>query len=268
MNLLEIEYCPFPLLPFKKKVKGGIPTCWDEIRGDQWVALLRLQNNKMGSDEFLGILSGIPRRIWRRISRFAIWSLIQDLEWLNEPKPHHAFFMESLKLKGRRYMLPLPKLKRLSFGQFIYIDSLYAEYQSQASRRNLDRFVASLLQVPGGKFTDEQVDALEPVVSQVPVETCLALALNYQMILDWLCQVYPLIFVPADASESENARKKKRNAAVRSRSQMWITLFDHLAGEDIVNHDRYSDLPFHTVMRHLSGRIRESMRQSRKPVKR
>jgi hypothetical protein len=47
----------------------------------------------------------------------------------------------------------------------------------------------------------------------------------------------------------------------RSQGSNWVKVYESLVGDDIVNQDKYSALPVHTVFRYLTTKLKENGRR-------
>jgi len=54
-------------------------------------------------------------------------------------------------------------------------------------------------------------------------------------------------------SEKEDVKKVKQSG--------WLKLFESLVGEDLINRDRYAELPVNTVFRHLTTKYKENAKR-------
>jgi len=118
----------------------------------------------------------------------------------------------------------------------------------------LDNFVASLYLLPGETFDSETISQKVWIIVNADIEIRKAIAFNYSLILCWLQKCYPLIFQsPGEDSEKEDVKKVKQSG--------WLKLFESLVGEDLINRDRYAELPVNTVFRHLTTKYKENAKR-------
>jgi hypothetical protein len=73
----------------------------------------------------------------------------------------------------------------------------------------------------------------------------------------WLALAYPLIF----QEKAENPPSGDKPTDGGRRQSPWIKVFDGLVGDDLINRDRYAELPVHTVLRFMTEKSKERMRK-------
>jgi len=257
MNSVTIQYKPFGFLPFNRNFKGEVPSSWDEISPGQLTAMALAQTGKITEMKFLSAFTGIRSAILRKLSPYHIYSIVSLLEWKSNSSTHNAFIIPYVTVYGVQYFTPRPKLKGMTFSQFIFADSLFSDYQAAPSPALLSRFIAALCLPRGASFSDSIVEANAPAMETLPPEIGESLLINYQLIINWLQQAYPLFFLPSDDSNGKKAKTENR-------SLMWIKIFENMVGDDVARSGKYAKLPVHTVLRWLSRKIRENAKLEHK----
>lgn len=256
MESILLKYRPVPWIPITFKSKGSVPSSWEEINGRQLIALVSLQKNDISEFEFFHRFTGISLRVIKQLPEFLLWNISKTLEWCSNVKPHNSFVIEKLTIGDITLFCPLPKLKKMTFGQFIFSDTSFTTYSETQADGDLNKFVASLYLPAGIEFADDLITKYAFVVSRVPIRTREAIVVNYYMIREWLAEVYPMIFVkPVTPAQAKNDEKKK------PAGDGWIRIFEQFVGDDIVNQDKYAGLPVHNVLRFLTTRIRKSYKK-------
>ena len=109
--------------------------------------------------------------------------------------------------------------KRVTFGQFIFLDTYFANYQESRDKTDLNKFIAAAYLPFGQRFTEPVIDANYEWVAKTDILSREAIVINYYLIRDWLCEVYPLVFqrkTEQQIKEDETkinkiSRKKKRS---------------------------------------------------------
>ncbi len=263
MNQIIVEYKPIPWLSYSRKISGAFPASWVELTPVQLLAIAQIGMEQITDIDFIRIFTGIKKKILKKLSPYELWCISDLFSWAQSYGPHNQFIMPSIEINGVKLLLPQPKLKKLSFGQFIFIDSLYFDYLQNRTPENLRRFAAALCIPEGQKFRDDMIDSNDILLQQVPGAQLEALAINYQLILEWLPDIYPMFFLRNNEDEKEKPDKDEKKS-LQSRSSMWMKIFEGLVGERIDKAHKYADLPFHNVMRFLSQTIRERERRRNK----
>lgn len=269
---VKVYYRPWWFLRYKKAIKGSFPEKFEELTAKQLIGVAKVLKGMIPEISFLHTMTGIRKRILRRLDAFERFKLLQLFDAFNEPRPFHEFIIKNL-LKGDKVLLaPKPKLKGMTFGQFIFADTYFGSYQESNSADDLHRFVTSMYLPEGLKFDEKLIDENCHLLKDVDPVTLEAIAINYLLIREWLGLAYPLIFVKEDeesrkqheavGSNEESKKREKKKKAFDPTG--WIKVFDGLVGDDIVNQDKYADMPLHNVFRYMTNRIKENMKRRRK----
>jgi hypothetical protein len=259
MQTIEIKYRLIPLLPFWRTVRGSVPSGWTEVNAVQLISLISLQKGMSDDIRFLSAFTGIARRLFRKMAEFHIFMIAKTLEWVNEIKPHNEFIIPSIDSADIMLFSPLPMLKKMTFGQFIFADTCFSDYLESQKETDLNRFIAALYLPEKTEFSDDLITLNSQSVANVSIYIREAIVLNYHMIHEWLADVYPMLFIKSEKSEIPEIRNRK--SEIRNSSSGWIKIFEQFVGDDIVNQDRYASLPVHNVLRFLSQRIKDNMKK-------
>ena len=257
MQTIEIRYRPIRWFPWSRKVRGSFPSSWEEISPRQLIALANL-SEKDPLDRLVTLFSGLPRRVCRRMDSYQLTSVWWLSDWMEKELSCHRFVIRQVPAGRTLLESPRPGLRRMSFGQFIFVDTAYTSFLDGNKPEDLDRFVASLYLPSEQLFTDELPLRMEPEVRKVPERVKQALLLNYSLVRRWLAGRYTLLFaLPDDNSSVE----EKKTAPKIKNSGSWIRVFDSLVGDDISRHQEYADIPLHNVLRYLTARTKENMKR-------
>ena len=201
---------------------------------------------------FLCILTGIPGRILRRLSSYELFKISELAEPFFQNKPYHEFIIKSIA--NDQLLSPKPKLKNVSFGQFIFADTYFCNFSENKNKDDLNKFIASLYLPHNTTFKEKYIEQNFNLVNTVDAPTLQAITINYQLIREWLTLAYPLIFFKS----ADNPSKIKQLDSTN-----WIKVIDALVGDDVVNHDRYAKMPLHNVFRYMSTRIKENIKRKK-----
>lgn len=254
MKTIEIKYRPIAFIPVTRTRIGIFPECWSDLTPAQLIAISHVQDQSLDDFEFLHQVTGISRSILKKLAQYQLWELGQGFGWVQEIKPHNKFIIPEINVGDARFYAPMDKLKKFQFGQFIFADSCFSDYQENKTEEELNRFIASMYLPRGMEFSDELLEINTPVISRVPLHAKEAIVLNYFLVKQWLSDVYPLVFQPSKQEE-------KPGKTTRSNNNGWIKIFEQIVGDDIINSDRYATLPLHNVLRFLSDRIKQNMKK-------
>lgn len=250
---IAIEY---PFLFFKRRATGTAPTSWDELTERQFIAISRTIHGSEPDFRFLSVLTGIDQNLLKKLHPFDLLKLAEGIEFVGKAGNSHFEFIIR-EIHGTDFVCPKPKLGAMTFGQFIFADSYYNDWMATKDVKALDNFVASLYLLPGETFNSETIPDKVWTIVNIDLDIRKAIAFNYSLILMWLQKCYPLIFQPA-IDDSVRADDTHHNIAKQSG---WLKLFESLVGEDLINRDRYADLPVNTVFRHLTTKYKDNARK-------
>ncbi len=252
MNTIKIYYRPFPFIRYQKQLTVKCPDSFSELTPKQLIAIANLLRGLITEPQFLCILTGIPKRVMRLLTPFDKFKLSELTQPFFESTPYHQFI---LKYIANGYLLcPKTKLKYVTFSQFIFADSYFSSYTQSNNPDDLYKFIASLYLPKGTAFEEKLIEENFHFAKKTDATTLQAIAINYQLIREWLTLAYPLIF-----SRQEDKPSKVDQAG----STNWVKVFDALVGDDIVNHDKYADMPLHNVFRYMTSRIKENIKRKK-----
>lgn len=256
MKQIQIKYRRSIFSPFLTEYSGCVPENWEEVTPSQFIAITSMM--KENDDVcFISSLTGIKKRIIQRLSGFHIYNIFSGFTWLREPKPRNHFIISEIHLKGNVIYSPQPKLKGITFLQFIFADSYFSDYAQAESEDDLNRLVACLYLPKDVPFSEKQIDEMAGILPSTDLCLRRAVFYNFLMVRNWLSDVYPLVF-----SHQENDSKTSGKSASRiSQSNSWIKIFEQVVGDDIANADKYGNLPLHSALRYISNRIKQNMRK-------
>jgi hypothetical protein len=254
MISVEIDYRPVRFIPWNRKLTCNFPGNWTELNSDQLVAIAGSRHTLTDDVGFLARFMGISRRIISHLGKFQILQIGEMLEWTKSVQPHNKFIIPFIGCGYLSLKAPLPKLKKVTFSQFIFADTCFADWQESESESDLTRFVACWYLPEGTVFSEEVMEQNAEELAKTEISICEAVAMNYLLVRQWLCDVYPLVFIPDRTAPDEKKKKKPM------RSNGWIRIFEQVVGDDIIHADQYANQPLHNVLRFLSQRIKDNMK--------
>ncbi len=241
----------YPFLIFKRKASGKAPTSWEELTERQFIAISRTIHGSAPDFRFLSVLTGIDQSLLKKLHPFDLLKLTEGIEFVGKAGNSHFEFIIR-EIAGTDFVCPKPKLGAMTFGQFIFADAYYNDWMATKNETALTNFVASIYLLTGEKFDSETIPERVWTIINLDIDIRKAIAFNYGLILVWLQKCYPLIF--QESSGDGIAQKPQSQSG-------WLKLFDSLVGEDLINRDRYADLPVHTVFRHLTTKYKDNARK-------
>jgi hypothetical protein len=141
----------------------------------------------------------------------------------------------------------------------MYVDTYFEVSVLTDDNSQLAKFIGCLY-LPDGKPFDEKLiqERAHYVCLFFRPEEKTAISLNYRLVKEWLCSQYPLLFqapVPETSDLEETQSTKNKSGSD------WVKVYESLVGDDIVNQDKYAELPLHTVFRYLTSKIKENARR-------
>jgi len=257
MRKVTIQYQPFKWLKsYNRYHIGNFPSEWKETTPKQIIAIACLNKRSISDVHFLSAMTGLSLRKIKLLDDYQRFMLIELFDEFNSDKPYNEFIIQTLDCKSTILLSPKPLLKGMSFGQFIYVDTYFTNYQKSSDLSDLNKFIAAAYLSYGQRFAEHIVDINHKWVNNIDLLTKEAIVINYHLIRDWLTTVYPLIFSKSTEKETEEKKPKKK---IKD-NNTWIKIYDNIVGDDIVNHKKYSNLPLHTVFRFLTDKIKQNLK--------
>ncbi len=251
MNTIEITY-PGLFKLGHRNIKFTHPSAWDELTPPQLVAVSRLADNLIIEDDLLVEMLDIPRNIVRRISSEHRYEIGRLLDFIGDEKATlQRFIIKSIgKLKA-----PADRLTDITFAEFIHFDTFFIDYNETFSTADMHKFAACLYALhENGKRKEFTGNIDTSGVEHVPLHILRAIEINYSLVRRWLALAYPEIF-PANSSGNK-----------KSNTGGWLSVFDSLVGDDIVNEDKYAKMPLHEALRYMNRKIKENRKLKHKRV--
>ena len=259
MRKVTISYRPFRRLKYTRYIHGNFPSTWEETNPKQLIAIACLIKRSISDAQFLSIMTGLSKKNINKLDDYQRFQLIELFDTFHSDKPYNEFIIERLDCKGTLLVRPKAKLKGVTFGQFIFMDTHFIDYQQSANIEDLNRFIAAAYLPYGQRFAEHIIDANHKWVAKTDLLTREAIVINYHLIRDWLSEVYPRVF----QKKSEETKTKQKTKKQKPDANSWIKVFDGLVGDDIINEDNYANLPLHNVLRHLTNQIKSTAKMKK-----
>lgn len=263
MKNAVIKYRRFWPLPFSKTINTSIPEKWQELTASQLIAVTDLFNQRISEVKFLSEMTGVPLKIAKKTTPFERYQLMEYFEFLKEPKACSVFFIDHLYIRnfdlctfGHILIAPLPKLKGMTFGQFIFAETYYKLFQESSADDNLNKFIASLYLPRKTVFSEEIIAENARLVQKVPLNVRQAIALNWVLINEWLTLSYPLIFQKRQQLDEAPASEPSPID-----TNVWIRIFQNLVGDDILHDDQWAAKPVNTIFAYMTQKCKENARK-------
>lgn len=247
-----IEY---PYMHFKRKAIGKVPSSWDELTERQFLAISQAVDGAEPDYRFLSVITGVSREILKKLTSFQLYKLSENIDFIGRAGTFHDNFIIKELSPWKSFTAPKPKMSGITFGQFIFIDSYFKDWSVTKDETALNKFIACLYLYPDEHFNDEVIPDRVLSIGDIDLDIRKAIAFNYSLVMAWLQKAYPLIFV--ELAENEIATEEPKQAP----QSPWLKLFDSMVGDDLINRDRYAELPLHTVFRHLTKKYKENARK-------
>lgn len=263
MEKVSIDYRPISFLSWFKKYEFEHPSNWKELNGLQLIAVACLYHGTIKERRLLQVMTGMPKKIIKQLDDFQVYKLIELMEFLqNKRPPFQQFILKQLWVGFKEFVSPGDKLKGVTFGEFIFADTYYSNYAIDSKEEDLNKFVSCFYREKkkGAKvaFNENEIEARAQLISKLPIADREAVAMNYGMMREWLERTFIHVFPKVD-EESKKPKKKKQAS-----NGSWIDVFDNVVGDDLINEDKYAQLPVMNVLRKMNKAIRENNKKKRK----
>lgn len=274
MLKIIVTYRPISWIPFTRKLKSNVPQNWGDVNQKQLIAIACIYKSRISDIAFLKEMSGLKKGILKRLSDFENYKIMELIDFIGDQKPHHEFIIRKLSIhrKGLVFYAPEDKLKGITFGQFIFADTYFANYQHSNDETDLNKFIASLYLKKGEPFDEIQIQDHHSKIGKIDKNTREAIVLNYQLMHEWLTLAYPLIFQKREeltSTSSENdAAKSPVPQPIESRDpNIWIKVFQNFVGDDILHDEIWAAKPVNTIFSFMTRKYKENARSHKKANK-
>lgn len=280
MNSIEIKYYPFPLIPWQVTAKGIHPEQWDEVTAPQLIAIARNLKGETNNLRFLQCMTGINKRLLKKLGAFRLYKINELLNFIAEKNTHNTFILDKITIAGRSFYAPQPKLKKMSFGQFIFADTHFGNWQNGHEPTEAARFLAALYLPADTRFTEDLIEKNMHMFAKTDAVTLEAVSINYQLIKEWLIHIYPLVFQHDNSASSTsstlplekgeypqgegvNDETHTANPKKPHDPMAWVKIFETLVGDDLIHQDRWANMAVHNILRYMSRKIKESLKRKK-----
>jgi len=261
MLKIEVKYRPIRWIPFTRMVKSNVPQNWSDVTPKQLISIACLYKSTISDIAFLKTILGQKKRILSKLSDFELYKLTEIFDFIGDQKPHNEFIIKKISIyrKGLILYAPGGKLKGITFGQFIFADTYFANYQQSGNEPDLNKFIASLYFCKNEKFEEHLIQERFESIGKLKINIRQAIVLNYQLIHEWLALAYPLIFqkreMISDASLPEKRSESKADPSP------WIKVFQNFVGDDILHDEVWAAKPVNTIFAYMTRKYKENARR-------
>ncbi len=229
------------------------PDNWEELRPSQFIALIRVMNGQISEDDLLVEMLDLPHNVVKKLDAYQRFRLGQLLQFMQSKAPFSRFVLKNIDgLKA-----PQDGLVDISFGEFIHMDTFYADYQESNTAEKLVSLVACLyVEYAKGETERPKFNGRIDVCSASAIPDIIqeAIALNYGLIRIWLEEAYPEVFPK---------QKKAANAGDGKNGNGWVDVYDTLVGDDLINAEKYFMMPCTEVLRYMNRKIIENRKKKK-----
>lgn len=256
---IEVKYRPIRWIPFTRMVKSNVPQNWSDVTQKQLIAISSLYKSSISDIDFLKELAGLNKRILYELSDFEHYKLMENFAFIGDQKPHHEFIIRKLSVSHHPVLYaPSPMLKGVTFGQFIFADTYFANYQQSGEESDLNKFIASLYLGKNEKFDECLIQERFEFIGKLEINIRQAIVLNYQLIHEWLALAYPLIFQKQEQVVNDETRNPY---PVSRNTSPWIKVFQNFVGDDIIHDEVWAAKPVNTIFSYMTRKYKENARR-------
>jgi hypothetical protein len=266
MLKIEVRYNPIRWIPFIRKENSNVPQNWSDVTQKQLIAISSLYKSSISDMDFLKAMTGLKKKILNKMSDFEHYKLMEIFAFIGNQKPYHKFIIRNPSISHYPVLYaPSPMLKGVTFGQFIFADTYFANYQQSGDETDLNKFIASLYLGKNEKFDERLIQERFESVGKLKINIRHAIVLNYQLIHEWLSLAYPLIFQKQELSVDDETRSPEplpdRQAGVSRNSSPWIKVFQNFVGDDILHDEVWAAKPVNTIFSYMTRKYKENARR-------
>jgi hypothetical protein len=164
-------------------------------------------------------------------------------------------------LPSTDFYSPQPKLKGVTFGQFIFADTYFANYQESQNEIDLNKFIASLYLGMNERFEEPLIQERFESIGKLNLNIRQAIVLNFQLIHEWLALAYPLIFQKREEIFNETPGHPELVSGSHHDPNQWIKVFQNFVGDDILHDDVWASKPVNTIFAYMTRKYKENARK-------
>jgi hypothetical protein len=270
------------ILFFLTKIRNYLlPEAWNELTQKQLIqniAVLPLfffhsenKKNKLlffSEYERLKLLYNfIENKKLFKIDIATIKQLADCMLWLIDGnKELYNFIIKSIKVNNKILFGPNNKFLYMTFGEFIFADTMFSHYHQEQKDEYLNKLIAILfrekkytessLNFKGDirtEFNEAKINYDSKLIANLQPTYKAAILFNYHTIRKFLSEKYIYVFGSYKEQEAQLE-------AANSNTTTWTDVLKNMS-DDILKIDKYAKQPVHTVLDYLNKNILASMKQ-------
>jgi len=251
MRNIRIEYKSFFF--FRKKISIEIPERWEDLSERQFAVCAKLFIQHVPDTVFISEFFGIKKGIVEELSKFEQYKLIECAGFVSDPKAKvNHFYLKSIL--GTNLLSPEPRLRNISFEQFMLFDTFFFDYINDPKEENLRKFIACLYTKKGETISDFNFEERVKYISKKADSSILyAIFLNYTFIRKWLSGAFTSLF---EYKESDPDEKPSTLNNKKPNRPDWNSIFDGFMGDDILNEEGYKNTRCIRAFKTINHRIK------------
>ena len=232
---IDIHYKPFGFFPRKRIRKTMLPIHWSELSPKQLCAVSDFRRGLLQGPEVLQIFLGVNRSFAKRIDSFQKYCILKYLRYLEEPEPVEKFIINRIST----IKAPSTRLENVTIGAYVLGDTYYQNYL-EGNNEDLNRFIACFYTGVIG-YDEKLIDIHAKLLRRTDLRIREAVALNYELIREWLIKTYPNVF--RMNSELKDLREYKN----------WLDIFNMMCENDEVKRKIYLQTPVNKMLKQIDS---------------
>lgn len=237
MKRLEVKFG-------RKRLGVDVPESWQEMSGEQFVAVCSLADKKCSDAEFYSRFFGFPEDMLKEMDLYYFYVLNSLLGFTLKTQALSVFIIGKIG----EWVSPNPMLSGMSFEQFMMIDTFFTWYLQLDDRKFLDRMCAVMYVRDDEEFADIDIEARTEEWSKVGGDVKQALLVNWSLIKRWLSKAYKHLFPEGDGDTVKRGSRRISNT--------WLEIFDALVADDLTRIEKYKRIDAMDVIRYVNNKIK------------
>lgn len=255
----------------KFKVKGKHPINWDEVSPTDFVKIAKFFSGDVSDPArrivlFFDLL-GLKNRKRKRMpdldpEEVEDHQLIQEIiklgAFIGNGDAPDKWFIPFVWVGLKKHHSPRPSLAGSTFGEFMYIDTLFQQYYIDRSGEHIWQ-IASIMYRPKGSNTDDiripfdekKFNTTAEKWKKINGYILEAIFFNYKIVRLHIENMYPILF-PKQTEETPETEPDTPPT-----EPVWLTALDSLCDGDLVKMEAYQRDELHNVLRQLENRVRK-----------
>jgi len=266
---------------FKRRQIYLLPENWNEITQEQLIENIEMLSvfffeKSEKTKIILNITEYYRQKIFYnfirnkkifKVSLNIVKQITDLLNWLvTGEKILNNFIIKQIKVNKSILYGPNDKFLYMTFGEFIFADTMFSHFHLGKDETFLNKLIAILFRAKKHdeshvsfngdiriQFNDAKIDYDSIAITKLNTKIKAAILFNYHTMRKYLSEKYIYVFGNYKKQEDNNEEKE-----TKSNTSTWNTILKRMS-PNILDIDKYANQPMHTVLDFLNTSILNDM---------